>query len=184
VEDESHFLIRCPFYSEIRTRFPDLFTFPSHLDDPAKALLLLNSDHQNKTAKYVHEALDLRGVLLDSQSTLSDIISRIESCEERSKKEGLRLGRIEDNLRRKVSKEEEKKKCIGERVRIKTLRTNLREQTRRYAILSREERLREKEKEKIKIKISKDKRSNDTKLAKLLKMAENLRSKIASLSRQ
>ena len=147
----------------------------------------MNSDHQNKTAKYVHEALDLRGVLLDSQSTLSDIISRIESCEERSKKEELRLSRIEDNLRRKVSREEERKKCIGERVRIKTLRTNLREQARRYAILSREERLREKEekkKEKIKIKISKDKRSNDTRLAKLLKMADNLRCKMASLCRQ
>ncbi len=185
VEDETHFLITCPFYKDVRNKFSELFCFSCHLDSPSKVLDLLKRDNMNSVAKYIHEALDLREIMLDSQSTLSDIISKIESCEERSERVKLKSIRTEEALRRKVSKEEERRSKAKEREWTKSLKSKFKEQAKKYAILSKEERRLEterKKEEKKKIQVKKrEKVQFDRKLSKLINTSRSLQDKIYKL---
>ena len=185
IEDETHFLITCPCYKEIRAKFPDLFSSICPEDDLSKALLLLKKENLNITAKFIHEALNHRDIMLDTQSTLSNIISKIESCEEKSKKGELRLTRIENSKLSKIQKEEVRRKKGKEREWVRSLKSKFREQAKKYATLSRAERRKEVEEEKkhkMKIKVrEREKLNHDIKMAKLVKMAHSLQTRVANL---
>jgi hypothetical protein len=130
-------------------------------------------------AKYVHEAFNHREILLDTQSTLSDIISKIESHEEKSKRDELKSIRADEARTRKVSKEVERRNKAKESEWIKSLKLKFKEQANKYAILSREERKLEakkrKEEEENKLKMKKQEEVHfDRKLSKLINMTQSL----------
>ena len=66
VEDETHFLITCPSYNDLRSKYI-LFAKVNKLfflDDSDKLLILLNEDNQYTISKYIHEANSLRDVMM------------------------------------------------------------------------------------------------------------------------
>ena len=72
VEDESHFLITCPMYNDLRSKHLTDFrgTLTSSLSDLEKALALLMSENLKPLAKFIFEASEMRNILIDSQLSM------------------------------------------------------------------------------------------------------------------
>ena len=88
VEDESHFLITCPMYKDLRSKYLADFcgTLTSSLSDHEKALALLMSENLKPLAKFIFEASEMRKILIDSQLTLDSMLDKIEHEENTSAK--------------------------------------------------------------------------------------------------
>ena len=79
IEDETHFLIRCPIYQNIRTEHLPLRTQPDHRLDVDKAVRLLTSHNSEPVSKLVHELFKHRGIMSDSLTTLDNVIGKVEA---------------------------------------------------------------------------------------------------------
>ncbi len=84
IEDETHFLIQCPSYEQMRGTFPPITTTD---DDLQKSVAILAKGDQKLVAKFIYEAFAHRDILIDVQSTILDIIKKVESnCKTFAKK--------------------------------------------------------------------------------------------------
>ena len=79
VEDEKHFLLRCPMSKELREKhLPMAIVNDSILNDNEKfAYILTNSDLQS-TAKFIHMAFENRDLCLDVLGTIREIVGYVE----------------------------------------------------------------------------------------------------------
>merc|ERR1712212_1355242 len=81
IEDEVHFLLKCPIYQNIRKHIHgQLLDSPSLSDFEQTVHLLLQSDLR-MLAKFVYEAFTTRENAIVAQETLVDIISQLEKTE-------------------------------------------------------------------------------------------------------
>ena len=83
VEDEIHFLIRCPMLSEIRENtLPSQILQETQLSDEEKFSLLMTDNATNnlrQTAKYIYQAFSEREIKLDVLHTLNELVSSTEN---------------------------------------------------------------------------------------------------------
>ena len=79
VEDETHFLIKCPIYQDIRTENMPQTVMTDDIPDNDKAVKFLKSKDQSHVAYLIHEMLNHRGIMLDSQAIINNIIDRVET---------------------------------------------------------------------------------------------------------
>ena len=84
IEDETHFLLGCPSYDNIKTKYPSLYANLPPLDELGKVRFLMSENNIRRTASFIHEALNHRDVVLDVQSTMLDMVSRVESWEKKT----------------------------------------------------------------------------------------------------
>ena len=82
VEDEVHFLIKCPMLKEIREKsLSPLILQDTQSTDEEKFVLLMSSSEENdlrKTAKFIHQAFEEREIKLDVMNTLIELVSSTE----------------------------------------------------------------------------------------------------------
>ena len=79
IEDETHMLIRCPMYKNIR---PPNFTSQNTLiHDQEKAIQILKNDDLKPAAKFIYEAFETRNIMLDTQTLLKDMVEKVVSHE-------------------------------------------------------------------------------------------------------
>ena len=79
IEDETHFLIRCPMYKDIRTEHlpPTLLT--ENTPDLNKAVKMLKCNDMSSISKFIHELFKHRGIMSDSLATLDNLIGKVEN---------------------------------------------------------------------------------------------------------
>ena len=82
IEDEIHFLFKCPLYKECRDKYiaQKLSPLPNTLGTEQIRHLLLNNDLK-PIAKFIYEAFNLRADTIAVQETLYDTISKVEKSE-------------------------------------------------------------------------------------------------------
>ena len=109
IEDETHFLITCPMYEDLRlTHLSDF----SHIltdntkSDHEKATMLLKNENIKPIAKFVYNAFETRGILLDSLLALDNIVEAIAKQEEISTKIVSDVSNTLEDIVRKVEKTE------------------------------------------------------------------------------
>ena len=82
VEDEIHFLIKCPMSQGIRENsFPPQNLQDTQLTDEEKFVLLMSDNETNdlrKTAKFIYCAFEEREIQLDVLNTLKDLVTSTE----------------------------------------------------------------------------------------------------------
>ena len=80
MEDEVHFLISCPLYSELRERFlPQNIlnnTFLSKEDKVTK--ILSDKDNIKSVAKFIHQSFEDRVISLDALSSVRSMVDKVE----------------------------------------------------------------------------------------------------------
>ena len=81
IEDETHFLIKCPVYNEARMKhIQPLLNLHDIAVDQAKHVMM--QDDLKPTAKFIYEAFTLRETSVVVQNTFTDIVSTIEKVED------------------------------------------------------------------------------------------------------
>jgi hypothetical protein len=78
IEDETHFLIQCPIYQDIRAEMSQAI-LADNTHDNDKAVKFLKSRDQTHVAYLIHSMLDHRGIMLDSLATIDNIIDKVEA---------------------------------------------------------------------------------------------------------
>ena len=96
VEDETHVLVNCPCYENIRAEYIHETTLTADMTDHDKAVKILKSEDLKPITKFVHEIFKTRDTMLDSLSTLNDMIDKIE-------KQEVKTARIEADVKKTVS---------------------------------------------------------------------------------
>ena len=104
VEDEVHFLLECPSYNTVETKYPDLDTKNLLLDNFDKISFLMDENNIRRTASLIHESFVHRGIMIDAQNTISDMIGKIELQEKKTKQK-----EVKSVLSHNVLTEESKK---------------------------------------------------------------------------
>ena len=86
VEDETHFLVKCPMYGNIRRHLiahNNILTSNTH-SNLDKAVYLMTCRDLKPVAQFIYESFEHRSTMLDSLSTLNDIIENIDRNEKHS----------------------------------------------------------------------------------------------------
>jgi hypothetical protein len=96
IEDETHVLVNCPMYNDLRTTHIQETILTSNACDRDRAIKILKSQDLKPVAKFIHETFTTRGILLDSLALLNDIIDKIE-------KQEATMPKIETDLQKTVS---------------------------------------------------------------------------------
>ena len=80
VEDEGHFLISCPLYSELRERLlPQNILNLNHLSKEDKmAKILSDGENIKSVAKFIHQAFEKREISLDALSSINCMVDQVE----------------------------------------------------------------------------------------------------------
>ena len=80
VEDEGHFMISCPLYSELRERFlPQNIVKHNTLSIEDKMTqILTDQDNVKSVAKFIHQAFESREVSLDALSSITYMVDQVE----------------------------------------------------------------------------------------------------------
>ena len=83
IEDEVHFLVRCPMVQEIRVMHmpPQILQDPL-LDDTEKFTMVMSPNETNdikQAAKFIYEAFKDREIKLDVLNTISDLVTSTEN---------------------------------------------------------------------------------------------------------
>ena len=81
VEDETHVLINCPVYHDIRPEVVHRTTLNLNLCDLDKTVKILKSGDVKNIAKFIHQLFKTREIMLDSLASLNDMIEKIEKQE-------------------------------------------------------------------------------------------------------
>ena len=76
VEDETHVLVNCPCYSDIRTEHIHETILTANMTDYDKAVKILKSEDLKPIAKFTHEIFKTRDIMLDSLASLQDMIEK------------------------------------------------------------------------------------------------------------
>ena len=163
-EDETHFLLGCPSYDNIKTKYPNLFAKLPPLDELGKVQFLMSENNIKETASFIHGALNHRDIVIDVQSTMVDMISKIESWEKKTQVEGAgKAGRKTENIPGKEAGRDEG----GIKIRIKLPTSKARKVSPHKAI-------------KLKIKLPKAK-DTEIRRRELLEITSNLQKITGSL---
>ena len=76
IEDEIHFLIKCPTYKEIRDNLlPKNILNNTQISDNDKFKYILSGNELNTTAKFIYEAFEERKIALDAMDVIKSMIS-------------------------------------------------------------------------------------------------------------
>ena len=88
VEDETHLLVKCPMYEELRHHMDKHKTTltSNTLSDQVKTVNILKSKDLQPVAKFVYEAFEKRKVMIDSLYILNDMLDKIDKQEKISAK--------------------------------------------------------------------------------------------------
>ena len=80
VEDEVHFLISCPLYSELRERFlPQNILNNTFLSKEDKVTeILSDKDNIKSVAKFIHQSFEDRVISLDALSSVRSMVDKVE----------------------------------------------------------------------------------------------------------
>ena len=80
VEDEKHFLLKCPMFNELRDEFlPSDILNNHHLSDDEKFTHIMTNSDMRRVAKYIFLAFEHRDITLDVIITLHEMVSILES---------------------------------------------------------------------------------------------------------
>ena len=80
VEDEIHFLVRCPMYADIREELlTSAIIKDNTMSDKDKFIQLMTVGDLKDTAKFIHNASKERDLQLEVISTMNDLISSTEN---------------------------------------------------------------------------------------------------------
>ena len=86
MEDEAHFLVRCPMYNELREKLlPPLILQNDVTNDTEKFTQIMTEGEPRATAKFVYESFDERDLTLDVLGTLNDLVSSTETLLKKTK---------------------------------------------------------------------------------------------------
>ena len=120
VEDEVHFLIKCPALDGVRSRYPEVAAIIKQpQNDSNKTLAMLSQGEGLHTmAKFIHEAFDFRDTMIETQSVLNDMITRVVSWEEKSRKQGeVRSKKLEAEVRKAALEKKKEQKNNDNKVK-------------------------------------------------------------------
>ena len=79
VEDEVHFLVRCPVYQKLRENLlPQLVLLDRNMTDEQKFVEIMTNFEVKNIARFVYLAFEERKIKLDVLSTLKDLVSSTE----------------------------------------------------------------------------------------------------------
>ena len=78
VEDEIHFLVRCPLYKEIRENLLPREILRNNSNDEQKFVDIMTDGETKSTAKFTFQAFSEREITLDVLSTLEEVVSSAE----------------------------------------------------------------------------------------------------------
>ena len=78
VEDEIHFLVRCPMYEEIRENLLPRQILQNNSNDEQKFVDIMIDGEIKSTAKFIFQAFSEREIRLDVLSTLEEVVSSAE----------------------------------------------------------------------------------------------------------
>ena len=106
VEDETHVLVNCPCYSDIRTEHIHETILTANMTDYDKAVKILKSEDLKPIAKFTHEIFKTRDIMLDSLASLQDMIEKIEKQEATTSKIEADVHKTVSNLISNVVKSE------------------------------------------------------------------------------
>ena len=83
VEDETHFLIKCPVYEDLKHHLTDhnYILTSNMLSNQDKAVKLMTCRDLKPIARYVYEAFEERKIMIDSLATLNNVIDTVEKQE-------------------------------------------------------------------------------------------------------
>ena len=80
VENETHFLISCPMYKELRENLlPPQILHSKQISDQQKFVEIMTNYDKRATAKFVYQAFNEREIRLDVLNTLNEIVSSTET---------------------------------------------------------------------------------------------------------
>ena len=79
VEDETHALVQCPMYQDIRTFDTTQTILTDNISDMDKAVKLMKLENQSLLAELVHKIFTHRGIMLDSLATINDVVDSVAS---------------------------------------------------------------------------------------------------------
>ena len=79
-EDEGHFLISCPLYSELRERLlpKNILNLNLLSKDDKMAKILSDGENIKSVAKFIHQAFDKREISLDALSSINCMVDQVE----------------------------------------------------------------------------------------------------------
>ena len=79
VEDETHFLLNCPMFEELRAKYlPKEILDNRHMSQEQKLVKIMTNSDLKQVAKFIFEAFRHREVTLDVLNTLEDITKNVE----------------------------------------------------------------------------------------------------------
>ena len=80
VENEAHFVIKCPQYSELREKYlPSNILDDRHLNEEEKLIkVLLDIDNCKSVAKFIYQAFEDRETGLEVLASIQDMVERTE----------------------------------------------------------------------------------------------------------
>ena len=78
IEDETHVIITCPMYNDIRREYLNDHNITDEIPDMEKAVLLLRCRDLKPIAGLIHKIFKHRGIMLDSLATLNDMMDKVE----------------------------------------------------------------------------------------------------------
>ena len=78
VEDEKHFLLKCPMSKELREKFLPPALPDNNMNDEGQFVQLLTNSDLQSLAKFIYMAFDNRDICLDVLSTISEVTQYVE----------------------------------------------------------------------------------------------------------
>ena len=124
IEDETHMLITCPMYTSLRLTYLSDF---SHVltnntrSDHEKAIILLKNRNLEKIAHFVYEAFEIRSTLIDSLTTLNNIVDEVVKGEQVSAKVEADVSSLLGDIIRTVEKNEIKQSSKNDNFLVKSI---------------------------------------------------------------
>ena len=112
IETETHMLITCPMYKDLRLTHLSDFSYiltNNTMSDHDKAIMLLKNRNLEQIAHFVYEAFEIRGILIDGLLTLNNIVDIIVKGEEISAKVETDVSSLLGDIIKKVEKAENKR---------------------------------------------------------------------------
>ena len=104
VEDETHFLIKCPVYEDLKHHLTEhnYILTSNMLSNQDKAVKLMTCRDLKPIAKYVYEAFEERKIMIDSLATLSNVIDIVEKQEKIAAKLEADVKHVIGNMIKKI----------------------------------------------------------------------------------
>ena len=88
VEDETHFLLKCPMSNELREKYlPKTVVQNNLMRDDEKLIQIMKNADLSMTAKFIYMAFEHREITLDVLNTIQDLTTEVVSLSKNSTQE-------------------------------------------------------------------------------------------------